>query len=75
MRGMGPGQNSNCPLMASEERALNEAIGTDREVGKGQKADSPLKPLKRPADTLILTSKTHFTVLNPKREENKFGLF
>lgn len=66
---MGPGQNSNCPLLASEieERAFNEAIRTRREVGKGKKADSPPEPLERPAETLILTSKTHFTVLNPRR--------
>lgn len=40
MRGMGPGQNSNCLLLASEieERAFNEAIRTRREVGKGEKS-------------------------------------
>lgn len=45
---MGPRQNSNCPLLASEieERALNEVIRRGGEVGKGEKADSSLKLLK-----------------------------
>lgn len=49
-----------------EEGVLKEGVQAACRVGKHKKTDSLLKSLKRPADTLILTSETHFRVLNSR---------